>query len=133
MDHKKSSIKLVVAGLLLGLFMSALDQTIVSTAMTTIIEKLGGMDRLTWVYSAYMIAMVVATPIFGKLSDMYGRKRFFLAGLSLFLLGSILCGTATNMDQLIIYRALQGVGGGAIMPIVFAMIFELFPAEKRGK
>lgn len=133
MDAKKSSIKLVVAGLLLGLFMASLDQTIVSTAMTTIIKKLGGFESFIWVYSAYMIAMVVSTPIFGKLSDMYGRKRFFLLGLTLFLLGSILCGTATNMDQLIIYRAIQGIGGGALMPIVFTIIFDLFPAEKRGK
>ncbi|RKP56191.1 DHA2 family efflux MFS transporter permease subunit [Cohnella endophytica] len=133
MDAKKSSVKLVVAGLLLGLFMASLDQTIVSTAMTTIIKKLGGFESFIWVYSAYMIAMVVSTPIFGKLSDMYGRKRFFLLGLSLFLIGSILCGTATNMDQLIIYRAIQGIGGGALMPIVFTIIFDLFPAEKRGK
>ncbi|QMV40838.1 MDR family MFS transporter [Cohnella cholangitidis] len=133
MDVKKSNTKLVVAGLLLGLFMAALDQTIVSTAMTTIIQKLGGLESFIWVYSAYMIAMVVSTPIFGKLSDMYGRKRFFLMGLILFLLGSILCGTAQNMDQLIIYRAIQGIGGGALMPIVFTIIFDLFPAEKRGK
>ena len=99
MDVNKSNTKLVVAGLLLGLFMSALDQTIVSTAMTTIIKKLGGLESFIWVYSAYMIAMVVSTPIFGKLSDMYGRKRFFLMGLILFLLGSILCGTAQNMDN----------------------------------
>ncbi|MFC5469531.1 MDR family MFS transporter [Cohnella suwonensis] len=133
MDTKNSSVKLVVAGLLLGLFMASLDQTIVSTAMTTIIKRLGGFESFIWVYSAYMIAMVVSTPIFGKLSDMYGRKRFFLLGLALFLVGSILCGTATNMDQLIIYRAIQGIGGGALMPIVFTIIFDLFPAEKRGK
>ncbi|MUT68552.1 MDR family MFS transporter [Paenibacillus sp. NEAU-GSW1] len=133
MDAKNSSIKLVVAGLLLGLFMASLDQTIVSTAMTTIIKKLGGFESFIWVYSAYMIAMVVSTPIFGKLSDMYGRKRLFLLGLLLFLIGSILCGTAVNMDQLIIYRAIQGIGGGALMPIVFTIIFDLFPAEKRGK
>jgi len=133
MDQKKSSTPLVIAGLLLGLFMAALDQTIVSTAMTRIIEKLGGLDKFVWVYSAYMIAMVVATPIFGKLSDMFGRKRFFLLGIALFLLGSILCGTAQNMEQLITYRALQGIGGGALMPIVFTIIFDLFPQEKRGK
>ncbi|QJD84105.1 MDR family MFS transporter [Cohnella herbarum] len=133
MDAKKSNTNLVVAGLLLGLFMAALDQTIVSTAMTTIIKKLGGLESFIWVYSAYMIAMVVSTPIFGKLSDMYGRKNFFLMGLILFLGGSILCGTAQNMDQLIIYRAIQGIGGGALMPIVFTIIFDLFPAEKRGK
>ncbi|WP_217592171.1 MDR family MFS transporter [Cohnella sp. GbtcB17] len=133
MDAKKSNVKLAIAGLLLGLFMAALDQTIVSTAMKTIIQRLGGLDKFIWVYSAYMIAMVVATPIFGKLSDMFGRKRFFLLGVTLFLLGSILCGTAQNMDQLIIYRAIQGIGGGALMPIVFTIIFDLFPAEKRGK
>ncbi|MBO9610321.1 MAG: MFS transporter [Paenibacillaceae bacterium] len=133
MDKHRSNIKLVVAGLLLGLFMAALDQTIVSTAMTTIIKKLGGLESFIWVYSAYMIAMVVSTPIFGKLSDMFGRKRFFLMGLMLFMVGSILCGTAQNMDQLIIYRALQGIGGGALMPIVFTIIFDLFPMEKRGK
>jgi EmrB/QacA subfamily drug resistance transporter len=133
MDAKKSNVRLVVAGLLLGLFMAALDQTIVSTAMTRIIEKLGGLDKFVWVYSAYMIAMVVSTPIFGKLSDMYGRKRFFLTGTALFMAGSILCGTAQNMDQLIVYRAIQGIGGGALMPIVFTIIFDLFPQEKRGK
>jgi EmrB/QacA subfamily drug resistance transporter len=133
MDVKQSNTRLVVAGLLLGLFMAALDQTIVSTAMTTIIKKLGGLESFIWVYSAYMITMVVSTPIFGKLSDMYGRKRFFLMGLLLFMVGSILCGTAMNMDQLIIYRAIQGIGGGALMPIVFTIIFDLFPAEKRGK
>lgn len=133
MDAKKSNVKMVVAGLLLGLFMASLDQTIVSTAMTTIIKKLGGFESFIWVYSAYMIAMVVSTPIIGKLSDMYGRKRFFLLGLVLFIGGSILCGTAQNMDQLIVYRAIQGIGGGALMPIVFTIIFDLFPAEKRGK
>ncbi|WEK53368.1 MAG: MDR family MFS transporter [Candidatus Cohnella colombiensis] len=133
MDSKQSNVKFVVAGLLLGLFMSALDQTIVSTAMTTIIKKLGGFESFVWVYSAYMIAMVVSTPVFGKLSDIYGRKRFFLFGLVIFLVGSVLCGTATTMNELIIYRALQGIGGGIIMPIVFTMIFDLFPMEKRGK
>ncbi|WP_276354122.1 MDR family MFS transporter [Cohnella caldifontis] len=133
MDSKKSNVNLVVTGLLLGLFMVSLDQTIVSTAMANIIKKLGGMESFIWVYSAYMIAMVVSTPILGKLSDMYGRKRFFLLGLVLFVVGSIMCGTATNMEQLIVYRAIQGIGGGAVMPIVFTIIFDLFPQEKRGK
>ncbi|MFC4808708.1 MDR family MFS transporter [Paenibacillus sp. GCM10023250] len=133
LDANRSNVKLVIAGLMLGLFITALDQTIVSTAMGTIIKQLGGLDKFIWVYSAYMIAMVVATPIFGKLSDMFGRKTFFLTGLILFMLGSVLCGTAQNMEQLIIYRAIQGIGGGALMPIVFTIIFDLFPAEKRGK
>ncbi|GBF74925.1 MFS transporter [Paenibacillus sp. 598K] len=125
--------KWIVLGLLLGLFMAALDQTIVSTAMPTIVGEFGAYNKLVWVFSAYMIASVIATPIFGKLSDMYGRKRFFLLGLGVFLLGSILCGMATSMDQLIIYRAMQGIGGGAIMPLCFAVIFDIFPPEKRGK
>ena len=133
MDAKNSNVKLVVACLQLGLFMASLVQTIVSTAMATIIKKLGGFESFIWVYSAYMIAMVVSTPIIGKLSDIYGRKRFFLMGLILFIVGSVLCGTAQEMNQLIIYRAIQGIGGGALMPIVFTIIFDLFPAEKRGK
>ncbi|WP_020618451.1 MDR family MFS transporter [Paenibacillus daejeonensis] len=125
--------KWIVLGLLLGLFMAALDQTIVSTAMPTIVGEFGAYNKLVWVFSAYMIASVIATPIFGKLSDMYGRKRFFMLGLAVFLLGSILCGMAGNMTELILFRALQGIGGGAIMPLCFAVIFDIFPPEKRGK
>jgi EmrB/QacA subfamily drug resistance transporter len=133
MDRSRTNIKGTVAGLLLGLFMAALDQTIVSTAMPTIVGEFGEYERLVWVFSAYMIASVVATPIFGKLSDMYGRKRFFILGLGVFLLGSILCGVAQNMLELILFRALQGIGGGALMPLCFAVIFDIFPPEKRGK
>ncbi|WP_274648491.1 MDR family MFS transporter [Paenibacillus humicola] len=133
MDRLRTNTKGTVAGLLLGLFMAALDQTIVSTAMPTIVGEFGDYAKLVWVFSAYMIASVVATPIFGKLSDMYGRKRFFMLGLGVFLLGSILCGTAQNMTELILFRALQGIGGGAIMPLCFAVIFDIFPPEQRGK
>lgn len=133
MDHKQTKINWVVAGLLLGIFVGALDQTIVSTAMPTVITELGGFEHYVWVFSAYMIATVVATPIFGKLSDIYGRKWFFLLGLVLFLVGSVLCGVAGSMVELIIYRAVQGIGGGALMPIAFAVIFDIFPPEKRGK
>ncbi|RXZ80023.1 DHA2 family efflux MFS transporter permease subunit [Paenibacillaceae bacterium] len=122
-----------VAALLLSLFMAALDQTIVATAMPTIVGEFGGYKQMVWVFSAYMIASVVVTPIFGKLSDMYGRKRFFLLGLGIFLISSMLCGLANNMTQLILFRALQGIGGGAIMPLCFAVIFDIFPPEKRGK
>ncbi|MCI3922587.1 MFS transporter [Paenibacillus sp. TRM 82003] len=133
MDQSQTKIKWVVAGLLLGLFVGALDQTIVSTAMPTIITELGGFEYYVWVFSAYMIATVIATPIFGKLSDIYGRKRFFLLGLVVFLLGSVLCGIAGSMTELIVFRAIQGIGGGALMPIAFAVIFDIFPPEKRGK
>ena len=133
MDLKKTRINWVVAGLLLGLFVGALDQTIVSTAMPTIMTELGGYEYYVWVFSAYMIATVIATPIFGKLSDIYGRKLFFQLGLLIFLLGSVLCGVAGTMEELIAYRAVQGIGGGALMPIAFAVIFDIFPPEKRGK
>lgn len=133
MDRSKTKIKMVVAGLMLGMFVGALDQTIVSTAMPTIMTELGGFEQFVWVFSAYMIATVVATPIFGKLSDIYGRKLFFQLGLVVFLLGSVLCGIADSMTQLIAFRAIQGIGGGALMPIAFAVIFDIFPPEKRGK
>jgi EmrB/QacA subfamily drug resistance transporter len=133
MIQKKSNVKLTVVGLMLGLLLAALDQTIVSTAMPTITAKIGGLDKYVWVFSAYLIANIAAMPIFGKLSDMYGRKLFFLIGLVVFMIGSALCGTSANMTQMIIYRAIQGIGGGALMPITFAIIFDIFPAEKRGK
>lgn len=133
MDIKKTNVKLTVIGLMLGLLLAALDQTIVSTAMPTILGEFGGLGKFVWVYSAYLITSVAGMPIFGKLSDMYGRKKFFLLGLIIFMIGSALCGTANSMTQLIIYRAIQGIGGGALMPIVFTIIFDIFPAEKRGK
>jgi EmrB/QacA subfamily drug resistance transporter len=133
MEASKSNVRLTVIGLMLGLLLASLDQTIVSTAMPTIIEEFGGMDMFVWVFSAYLITSVAGMPVFGKLSDMYGRKRFFLFGLIVFMIGSALCGTSQTMTQLIIYRAVQGIGGGALMPIVFTIIFDIFPPEKRGK
>ncbi|MEK1829347.1 MFS transporter [Priestia megaterium] len=119
--------------MLLGIFMSAMDNTIVATAMGKIISDLGGLDKFVWVTSAYMVAVMAGMPIFGKLSDMYGRKRFFIFGLTVFLLGSALCGLAQNIVQLSIYRAIQGIGGGALLPIAFTIVFDIFPPEKRGK
>ena len=133
MNTKESNLKLVVAGLLLGILMSAMDNTIVAAAMGTIVGELGGLDKIVWVTSAYMVMVMAGTPIFGKLSDMYGRKRFFMFGLFVFLVGSALCGTASTITQLSIYRGIQGVGGGALMPIAFTIMFDIFPAEKRGR
>lgn len=133
MEIKKSNIKFVLAGLLLAIFMAAIDNTIVATAMGTIVSKLGGMDKFVWVTSAYMVTTMAGMPIFGKLSDMYGRKRFFIFGLTVFLIGSALCGLAQTIEQLSIYRAIQGIGGGALMPIAFTIIFDIFPPERRGK
>lgn len=133
MVSKKSNTGLVVAGLLLGILMSSMDNTIVSASMPTIIGELGGMDQFIWVTSVYLVATMASMPIFGKLCDMYGRKRFYLLGLAIFLIGSALCGTAQSMNQLIIYRAIQGIGGGSLVPIAFTVIFDIFPPEKRGK
>lgn len=113
--------------------MAAMDNTIVATAMATIVGDLGGFDKFVWVTSAYMVATMAGMPIFGKLSDMYGRKRFYIGGLILFLFGSALCGTASSIEQLSIYRAIQGIGGGALMPIAFTIMYDIFPPEKRGK
>ena len=128
-----SNTKLVVAGLLLAIFMSAIDNTIVATAMGTIVSQLGGMDKFIWVTSAYMVTTMAGMPIFGKLSDMYGRKRFFIFGLGVFMIGSALCGVAHTIEQLSIFRAIQGVGAGALMPIAFTIVFDIFPPERRGK
>ncbi len=131
--NKFSTSFLVTGGLLLGIFMAAIDNTIVATAMGTIVGDLGNYDKFVWVTAAYMVAMMAGMPIYGKLSDMYGRKRFFLFGLIVFLIGSILCGLAQTMNQLIAFRVIQGIGGGALMPIAFTIIFDIFPPEKRGK
>ena len=133
MTAKDSKLGLVVAGLLLGILMASMDNTIVVTAMGTIVGDLGGLESFVWVVSAYMVAEMAGMPIFGKLSDMYGRKRFFIFGLILFMAGSALCGTAETITQLSIYRAIQGIGGGALVPIAFTIMFDLFPPEKRGK
>jgi len=124
---------LVIAGLMLGLLMASLDNTIVSTAMPTVIAELGGMDIFSWVFSAYLLTSTAFIPIFGKLADLYGKKKFLLFGFVLFLIGSALSATAETMLQLIIYRAIQGLGAAPMMPIAFTMIFELMPPEKRGR
>jgi EmrB/QacA subfamily drug resistance transporter len=133
MTAKSNKTGYVLAGLLLGILMAAMDNTIVATAMGTVVSDLGGFDKFVWVTSAYMVAFMAGTPIFGKLSDMYGRKRFFIAGLVFFILGSALCGTAQSMIQLSLFRAVQGIGGGAIFPIAFTVIADIYPPEKRGK
>src|SRR5690625_3121759 len=133
MEVKKSNTKLVLTGLLLAMFMAAIDNTIVATAMGTIVSDIGGMDKISWIMSAYIVATMAGMPLFGKLLDMYGRKIFFIAGLMIFLIGSILCGFAVSIEQLIIFRAIQGIGGGALMPIAFTIVYDVFPADKRGK
>ncbi len=130
---KESNMKLIITGLLLSILVAAMDNTIVATAMGAIVADLKGLEHFVWVTSAYMVASMAAMPIFGKLSDMFGRKRFFVFGLIVFMIGSILCGFAQSIIQLSVFRAIQGIGGGALMPIAFTIVFDVFPPEKRGK
>jgi EmrB/QacA subfamily drug resistance transporter len=130
---KENKIGVILAGLLLAILMASMDNTIVATSIGTIVGDLGGFDKLMWVTSAYMVAEMAGMPIFGKLSDMYGRKRFFIFGIIVFMIGSALCGTADSIIQLSIYRAIQGIGGGALMPIAFTIMFDVVPPDKRGK
>ncbi|WP_127505609.1 MDR family MFS transporter [Paenibacillus humicus] len=130
---KPNKVGVIIAALLLATLMASMDNTIVATAIGTIVGDLGGFDKLMWVTSAYMVAEMAGMPIFGKLSDMYGRKRFFIFGLIVFMIGSALCGTAETIVQLSIYRAIQGIGGGALVPIAFTIMFDVVAPEKRGK
>src|SRR3954471_9020697 len=111
----KREVLVAIGALLLGLLLAALDQTIVSTALPTIVSELGGMEHLSWVVTAYMLASTAATPLWGKLGDQYGRKKLYQGAIVIFLIGSALCGMAQNMPQLIGFRALQGLGGGGLM------------------
>ncbi|MFE5322716.1 MDR family MFS transporter [Paenibacillus sp. NPDC056579] len=133
MSTPSNKIGIVIGGLLLAILMASMDNTITATAMGTIIGELGGLDKFVWVTSAYMVAEMAGMPIFGKLSDMYGRKRFFIFGILVFMFGSVLCGTATSIEQLSLYRAVQGIGAGALMPITFTIMFDAVAPENRGK
>ncbi len=129
----RREVILTLAGLMLAQFLASLDQTIVGTALPKIVADLGGMSKYTWVVTSYMISSTVTIPIVAKMSDMYGRKWFLVGGIIIFLAGSAICGTSHTMDQLIAYRAIQGVGAGAIMALAFTILGDLFPPSERGK
>lgn len=123
----------ILAGILLAMLLAAMDQTIVSTAMPQIVRELNGLEHISWVFTAYMLASTVTTPIYGKLSDLFGRRTLYIAAIVIFLAGSILSGAAHSMLQLILFRGLQGVGGGAIMVTSIALIADVFPPAERGR
>ncbi|MGW8888212.1 DHA2 family efflux MFS transporter permease subunit [Streptomyces sp. NPDC055749] len=127
------TVLVAIGALLLGMLLAALDQTIVATALPTIVSELGGMDHLSWVVTAYMLAATAATPLWGKLGDQYGRKKLFQAAIVIFLIGSALCGVAQNMPQLIGFRALQGLGGGGLMVLSMAIVGDIVSPRERGK
>ncbi|KUF20030.1 MDR family MFS transporter [Streptomyces silvensis] len=132
-EHVPGSVLVSIGALLLGMLLAALDQTIVSTALPTIVSDLGGLEHLSWVVTAYMLAATAATPLWGKLGDQYGRKKLFQTAIVIFLIGSALCGVAQNMPQLIGFRALQGLGGGGLMVLSMAIVGDLVPPRERGK
>ncbi|MDT7844667.1 MDR family MFS transporter [Streptomyces justiciae] len=132
-EHVPGNVLVSIGALLLGMLLAALDQTIVSTALPTIVSDLGGLEHLSWVVTAYLLASTAATPLWGKLGDQYGRKRLFQIAIVIFLVGSALCGAAQNMPQLIAFRALQGLGGGGLMVLSMAIVGDLVPPRERGR
>ncbi|MEU5769501.1 MFS transporter [Streptomyces asoensis] len=132
-EHVSGNVLVSIGALLLGMLLAALDQTIVSTALPTIVSELGGMEHLSWVVTAYLLASTAATPLWGKLGDQYGRKRLFQIAIVIFLIGSALCGMAQNMPQLIGFRALQGLGGGGLMVLSMAIVGDIVPPRERGR
>ena len=132
-DFTIGRILAIYSGLMLTLFLAALDQTIVATALPRIVSDLGGITQYSWVFTAYMLTSTVTVPLYGKLGDVYGRKNLFLFAISVFLLGSLLCGTATDMTQLVIFRAVQGIGAGGLFPLSLAVIGNIVPPRDRGR
>jgi len=127
----QSARRLVLAAVMMAIFMAAIDLSIVATAMPTIVADLGGFHLFSWTFAAYLLAQAVTIPIYGRLADLYGRKRVFFAGASLFLLGSTLCGLAWGMVPLILFRGLQGAGAGAVQPIATTIVGDIYgPAER---
>jgi EmrB/QacA subfamily drug resistance transporter len=126
-------IMVIIGGLMTGMMLAALDQSIVGTALPRIVSDLGGLNHLAWVVTAYLLTSTAVTPLWGKISDLYGRRIIFQTTIVIFLIGSALCGLAQNMPQLIAFRAIQGIGGGGLMAIAFAIIGDVIPARERGR
>ena len=126
-------IMVVLGGLMTGMLLAALDQSIVGVALPRIVSDLGGLNQLAWVVTAYLLTSTATTPLWGKISDLYGRRIIFQATIIIFLIGSALCGLAQDMPQLIAFRAIQGIGGGGLMAIAFAIIGDVIPARERGR
>lgn len=130
---KQTNVSMVTAGLLAAMFIGALDVTVVAAAMPNITEDLKGTSLIGWIFSIYTLTTCVTTPIFGKLTDLFGRKMVFVLGTVLFVLSSVLCGMAGSMTALVWFRALQGIGAGALNPVCFTIVGDIFPGEKRAR
>lgn len=133
-DRLRSSRRaLVTLGVLGGSFLAAIEATIVATAMPTVVEQFGGLAHYSWVFSGYLLTSTVTTPVWGRLADVYGRRRPYMVAIGLFLLGSTLCGVATSMTQLIVFRAVQGIGAGGMLPLGMVILGDLFSLQERAR
>jgi EmrB/QacA subfamily drug resistance transporter len=132
-ERTHAEIMVVISALMLAMLLAALDQTIVSTALPKIASDLNGLSKYSWVATSYLLTSAVSTPLYGKISDMFGRKKIFQSAIVIFLLGSVLSGAAQTMNQLIIFRGIQGIGAGGLMTLVFAIIGDIIPPRQRGK
>lgn len=131
--HSHREIMIILGGLMTGLLLAALDQTIVSTALKSIVEEFDGLNHYTWVVTAYLLTSTASTPLYGKISDIYGRRPVFQFAIVTFLIGSFLAGASQNMEQLIATRALQGLGAGGLMALTFVIIGDIVPPRERGR
>lgn len=125
--------RIITAGVLVGIILAAFEATVVSTAMPTVIASLGGLNIYSWVFSAYLLTSTITVPLWGKLSDVFGRRRFYLAGVAVFLLGSALSGQSRSMAELILFRAIQGIGAGAVIPMSLTIIADLYTLKERAQ
>ncbi|RIK57283.1 MAG: MFS transporter [Chloroflexi bacterium] len=123
----------IVAGIMLSLFMASMESTVIATAMPTIVAQLGGLSIYSWAFSAYMLTSTCTVPVYGKLSDIYGRRNIYAIAMAIFLVGSVLCGLAGTMEQLVFFRAVQGIGAGGVMPLAFIIIGDIFTFEQRAR
>jgi MFS family permease len=123
----------IYSGLMVALLLAALDQTIVATALPKVVSELGGITQYSWVFTAYMLGSTVTVPLYGKLGDAHGRKPLFIVAISIFLVGSALCGAAQNMFELVVFRAIQGIGAGGLFPLTLAMVGMIVPPRDRGR
>src|SRR5215208_954049 len=132
-ETSRTRVLLTFSGLLLAMLLASLDQTIVSTALPTIVGDLGGVDQLSWVVTAYLLTATVTIPLWGRASDLYGRKRLFQGAIAVFLLGSALSGAAQSLGELIAFRALQGLGAGGLMTLAMAILADIISPRERGR
>ncbi|HET8708918.1 MAG TPA: MFS transporter, partial [Candidatus Saccharimonadales bacterium] len=132
-ERTHNEIMFIMTALMITMLLAALDQSIVATALPKIASDLNGLTKLSWVATSYLITSAIATPIYGKLGDLYGRKKIFQTAIVIFLAASALCGLAQTMNELVLFRALQGIGAGGLMSLVLAIIGDVIPPRQRGR